>query len=755
MELYCLKLPYLKKNINGLTKSSVAKKSLDLIDAIFHTTDIGLAVIDENGYFLKTNDGYNALFGYENGFLNGKHYSITIPKEDLDDSQQILNNCFNGLCKNEDRLAVNKNGEYFYIYRTTRLCSNSDTKKLLVVTARNISETRKYHQLLQHAGKVSQLAGWEMEISSRKVTCTNEMFNIIELAETEFNKLPYEKMMCLFFEKETITKLDAVVANAVLYGTPFTIEIPLVSFLKNKKWLAITCTPERLRETTIRLIGTVQDITNRKQNELELERLSLVASKTNSAVFITDKEGKTIWLNDSVQKLTGFDPVDILGKKPGELLQGHGTDKATVKRIGQRLKKQLPFSETILNYRKDGSTFWINMDIAPVFKNNELENFIGIGTDITEIIKASEVQKIKDALEQQQKLFKAIANNFPNGIIGLLDNNLRYIFAGGTEVKKLGLTESDFIGNKIFDHLAEKSNKLAAPFLKRALAGENVVFEGEMKGETYSINAVPARIGDNVEKFVLVVLHNITINKKAETDLKETLRKEKELGELKTRFVSMASHEFRTPLSTVLSSAYLIEKYAAKEEQPQREKHLKRIISSVEMLTEILEDFLSLGKIEEGKIQVRPTTFNISKLLNKVLAEINNNLKPFQHIMYAHSGKEDVTLDPSLLKHILMNLVSNASKFSAEGRRIEVKSHQSEHQLTLSVKDQGIGITTEDQAHLMERFFRGANASNIQGTGLGLHIVSKYAELMHGKVKCYSELEKGTTFTINFDLKIN
>ncbi|MBL0358234.1 MAG: HAMP domain-containing histidine kinase [Chitinophagaceae bacterium] len=238
-----------------------------------------------------------------------------------------------------------------------------------------------------------------------------------------------------------------------------------------------------------------------------------------------------------------------------------------------------------------------------------------------------------------------------------------------------------------------------------------------------------------------------------EQELKDTIQKEKELSELKSRFVTMASHEFRTPLSTVLSSAYLIEKYAAAEDQAKRSTHLHRIVSSVNMLTDILNDFLSVGKIEEGKIQVRLSYFNIRETMKTVIDGFESTLKAGQRIQYDHEGEADVLLDETLLKHILINLTSNASKFSPEASLIEISSSNFDQQVRLMVKDHGIGIAKADQEHLMERFFRGANAINIQGTGLGLHIVARYAELMNGVVEFESELEKGTTFIVTFNNK--
>ena len=264
-----------------------------------------------------------------------------------------------------------------------------------------------------------------------------------------------------------------------------------------------------------------------------------------------------------------------------------------------------------------------------------------------------------------------------------------------------------------------------------------------------TISAIRDSIGE-ITGFMWIAI-DISERKKAEENLHESLKKEKELGELKSRFVSMASHEFRTPLSTILSSAYLIEKYITTADQPKRDKHLQRIFSSVNMLTNILNDFLSLGKIEEGKILVRLSHVNIKELMISIARDMKNTLKNNQKIRCYHQGNPFVFLDISLLKHIVMNLVSNASKFSFEKSWIEINTINSDQQICISVKDFGMGIAADDQKHLMERFFRGANAGNIQGTGLGLHIVAKYTELMNGRIECKSELEKGTEFVIVFD----
>ena len=243
---------------------------------------------------------------------------------------------------------------------------------------------------------------------------------------------------------------------------------------------------------------------------------------------------------------------------------------------------------------------------------------------------------------------------------------------------------------------------------------------------------------------------DISDRKKAEINLLEALNKEKKLGEMKSRFVSMASHEFRTPLSTILSSAYLIEKYTECSEQQKREKHISRIISSVNNLTNILNEFLSVGKIEEGKLVLHVSNFNIKKLIETIVTDLNPLLKKGQKIDYTHEGSEMIELDNSLLKNIILNLLSNAIKFSYENSMIIIKSSYHNDEIAIKVVDNGIGITKDDQEHLMDRFFRGSNAVNVQGTGLGLHIVSKYVERMQGTISYESEINKGTSFTIVF-----
>lgn len=231
-------------------------------------------------------------------------------------------------------------------------------------------------------------------------------------------------------------------------------------------------------------------------------------------------------------------------------------------------------------------------------------------------------------------------------------------------------------------------------------------------------------------------------------ELAKALSAERQLGELKSRFVSMASHEFRTPLTTVLTSASLIEKYPGIDQQDKRQKHIQRIRASVDHLNDILEEFLSVGRLEEGKIETRPVRVDLARLVDDVIGDIQTMLKPDQRIQTELDGPDGVWLDSSLLRKVIVNLLSNAIKYSGAGSLIRLRGHWQQGELTLSIADQGVGISPADQEHLFERFFRAKNAGNVPGTGLGLHIVGRYVELMGGRVHLHSELNQGTTVSL-------
>lgn len=531
-------------------------------------------------------------------------------------------------------------------------------------------------------------------------------------------------------------------------------------------------------------------------------RFEALFNHASMGIVLVNSKGTIQSVNPFALKLFGYSIEEILGKQievlipsryhhhhtdhrnsymhnPKSRPMGVGMDLFAVKKDGT----EFPVEVSLGNYQNNGEmnaiAFISDISVrkkaeADIEKlNSDLEVTIEQRTrDLKETLRQLEVSR--DVLEDVLSYQKALLDNAgvmiiatdENGTIRLfnpeaalnmgyrdidvIDKNTLVLFHDKNEIdrKRKELLEEYGIDIKDdFAVLVEKS--------RRNIYEEEEYTYIRKDGTTFPASLTITSIKDSAGDITgfMSIASDISERKRVEEDLRKALEKEKELSELKSRFVSMASHEFRTPLSTVLSSAYLIEKYTGSEDQPKRSRHLQRIFSSVNMLTDILNDFLSVGKIEEGKIQIRITQFNIQELIMGITEEIKNNLKKDQKITYRHEGNTDVILDGSLVKHIIMNLVSNASKFSPEGGLIHIITLVEDERITLSVKDQGIGISEEDQKHLMERFFRATNAGNIQGTGLGLHIVSKYAELLNGTVACNSELDNGTEFIITFNTK--
>ncbi len=381
-------------------------------------------------------------------------------------------------------------------------------------------------------------------------------------------------------------------------------------------------------------------------------------------------------------------------------------------------------------------------------------------------------------LKNNNEVLKALFNNAAIGIL-TIDQTGVITLANDFAITQFGYTLDELTGNTIemlipqryrHEHKGHRDGFINKQAHSRPM-GVGVDLYGIKKdGTEFPVEVSISSYETENGKYAIAFISDITIRKESETALKElntkleqkvkertsslsaALEKEKELNELKSRFVSIASHEFRTPLSTILSSAYLIAQYNKTEDQGKRDKHIARVVSSVNMLNDILNDFLSVGRIEEGKIQIRIADINFKELIEAVINELQTILKPGQTVEYIHSGSDTALLEPSLLRHIIMNLLSNAIKFSPENTPIKIATKHDNSNIELTVQDSGLGISEEDQAHLFDRFFRGSNVTNIQGTGLGLHIVGKYAELMNGTVVCKSKLNEGTTFIINFNL---
>ena len=556
-------------------------------------------------------------------------------------------------------------------------------------------------------------------------------------------------------------------------------------------------------EKTNRAKSDKENILNEKQS------FGALMDYASIGVIIVNQEFKVVLMNSVTLNLFGYTKKELSGTNIETLIPSSSQGKYKLHLSNYFACPENPSSEfrmELLAIKKDGSEFPVEVSIGN-FKTDKEDFAILFVNDITlrkkgedEIRKLNsrleikvkertdeldiniarleeqirETEKAKAELEKVMQYQKAVLDSSGAMIIATDTDGIITLFNRAAE-NLLGYKAGEVIGkcNPTIFHDSEETRKSAIKYSKEMGKQISPGFEvyvaksrknGVNKNEwTYikkdgtrfpvSLSVTAFRNNKNEITGFLGVSVDISETKKTEEELKKALAREIELNEMKSRFVSIASHEFRTPLSTVLSSTYLLQKYTLTEEQPKREKHIGRIVSSVTLLTDMLDDLLNVGKIEEGKVSPKFSLFNIKEHIENNIEEIKPILKKGQRIIYNHFGNDQVGLDPSMLTHIVMNLLSNAIKFSPENISILIESKLSDSLLEIVVKDQGMGISKEDQAHLFERFYRSKYAADIQGTGLGLYIVQKYTELMNGKVECKSEPGKGTEFLIKIQMR--
>jgi PAS domain S-box-containing protein len=501
---------------------------------------------------------------------------------------------------------------------------------------------------------------------------------------------------------------------------------------------------------------------------------------------IADCGGNILVANEAACELFGYEKDGLIGLQFSDLSPrfSDGFNAKSFERFTSVYRERLKGAGIeVEGIRKDGNAFHFRLAIS-AFTWEGATYFTALMFDITERIseadqmmrytqnleakvkqshsevvktneqlnrQIAEKEKVGQQLRQSQQLHDAIVQNFPNGCINVLNTDFTYIFTQGQKSHIKNVRGEDLIGTDYLATFPEANRAMMKEELMRVKEGKEANVAMAFGKEHYRIRATPLFEDNKDIQHILVVENNITEQKQAERELAKALQTEKEVNELKSRFVSMASHEFRTPLSTISSSALLIGKYRDANQLDQIQKHLNRIQSNVTNLTHILNDFLNVEKLESGLIRFHPEPINLEELVNEVIEETSPLLKTGQRVAIKVLMEEPtVTTDPYLVRNILTNLISNAVKYSDKKQLIEIIISRENELVCLAVKDYGIGISEQEKEHMFSRFFRAKNATNIKGTGLGLTIVKRYADLMGAEVTFESKLNEGTTFFVKF-----
>ena len=411
------------------------------------------------------------------------------------------------------------------------------------------------------------------------------------------------------------------------------------------------------------------------------------------------------------------------------------------KEIGQKSIFSLLFkgiSEGVLVVNEDQIIVQVNDSAEEMFgyENNEL-----IGQHLNLLIPSHVHEKHDTYFKQFIEKGESRKMGIGRDLFGIKKNGNKFPVEAGLSPFQYG--NYNFVLSLVTDITTRKENEKEINDLNQALEKKVSQRTNELKRTVNQLYDFNKELEQEIKK-----------RKQAETKIKNSLKKERELNDLKTKFLSLVSHEFKTPLSGILSSATLIGKYQKEDQQANREKHLNTIKNKVHYLTNILNDFLSIERLESGKVNYKFEEFSLVGLVNEVVYSANINLKNGQEINYP-KNLEDCILkqDKSVLELVLSNLLSNAIKYSNEDTTINFDIQQAGHMLFFEVKDQGIGIPQKDQKHIFERYFRAENALLNQGTGIGLNIAMVHLQNLGGDISFESKEGKGSIFKVKIPIQ--
>ncbi len=373
-------------------------------------------------------------------------------------------------------------------------------------------------------------------------------------------------------------------------------------------------------------------------------------------------------------------------------------------------------------------------------------------------------KRTEEALLSSIATNRALLNAIPDIMFRINSDGVIVNYKAPKE-SNLSLHEPEFLGKKVEEVVPASMAQSFLERIKQAKAtGELQVMEYQWPGQE-STSYWEVRLAVSEENEIVAIVRNITEQKQAENELRETLRKEKELSELKSRFISMASHEFRTPLTAILGSTELLKHYGHRWGEEKKLVHFDRIYSYVQHMTQLLDDVLLVGKAEAGKLEFKPSPMNAIQFCRSLVEELQLSAGREHTIIFTPQGLTaeyeneagsipctSANLDEKLLRHILSNLLSNAIKYSPVSTTIQFFLTCLNSHIEIQIQDQGIGIPDEDKPRLFEAFHRATNVGRFPGTGLGLAIVKNAVDLHGGLITVNSQVEVGTTFTVRLPL---
>lgn len=556
----------------------------------------------------------------------------------------------------------------------------------------------------------------------------------------------------------TAGKLFPLVPQALALPSPMQMEIANSELkLLNEQLTEIQKELEiRVEERTAELTNTVSrlslEIEERQKAEAALQESSAkfrrIFESDMIGIFFWHIDGRLLDANNAFLQLVGYSKEELTSNQLSwvDLTPAEYRDK------DRKALDEIASNGVCLSFEKE----YIRCDgsrVPVLVGGSRLEGFSDRGVsfviDITQ--RKEDERKLRQWADIFQHTGQGLIVNSPNSEV-LEIINPAFAFMYGYEVEEL--TESP-----ISTIIAPESLPNLPKHVKMARERDRYVFEDKhvrKDGTVFPVLVDCTHVKNDKGKLLYSILNvtDITARKQAETEILTALTRERELSELKSRFTSMTSHEFRTPLTTILSSTELLEHYLPKLPEEEKQELFQQIETATQRMTTMLDDILTINQSEAGKIELKPIPINLEKFCAYLVKEMQAIAGNKYQITLTNTGEcTRAVMDEKILGHILANVLSNAIKYSPDGGSVEFNLSCENQQAVFQVKDYGIGIPLEAQNKLFESFHRANNVGNIQGSGLGLSIVKRMVDLHGGSIDFSSEVGRGTKFTVSLPLK--
>ncbi|GJQ61473.1 MAG: hypothetical protein SCALA702_05260 [Melioribacteraceae bacterium] len=738
------------------------KESEENYRLLTETSYDGIAKVNRKGIFTFTNKSNADISGYRVDEILGKNILDLIPEEEREANLRILNIVFAGSSFNGEGSILTKTGDIvpvsFSMAPITKGHSGIDDAVIIV---RDITKRKKYEiELKENEARLRKLFEqipaivWTTDSRGILTSVAGSALNKNEIDTHSILQNEFSQAIENYVGEDQYSKYAETLASGKTYSREESIQ---------GRVFDIVADPLKDEQgTIIGAIGIALDVTERRKAEEKLNQLSAAVEQSATSIVITDLDGKIEYVNNKFVEVTGYSKQEVLSKNPNVLKSGEMSSE-NYARLWAKISNGEEWNGEFHNKRKNGEMFWERAVISPIKnKTGEITHYLAVKEDITQFKKVQEElanyrNHLEDLVAERTSLLRLTEERFRKLAEYSKDIILRFTLTGDIIYYNPAL--SGFIAESetiVINHIRDLtlSEKLQKEFdtaisdvadIKTQLVKE-MNFPADYWFEWTFIPELDDE--KNVEN-VIAFAHDITERMKVEEKMRKALSAEKELNKLKSNFISMASHEFRTPLTAILASADLLEMFGRSWDENKFAEHTAKIQNAVEEMTVLLDEVLTLSRYESGKTMFNPSEADIIKFTEDVIETARLSDLCDHNI----STKFDLEtkyhkFDSRLLTQIMTNLLTNAFKYSERNTNVFIELSESDENLIFKVKDEGLGIPFEEQKHIFDPFFRGTDVQEIVGTGLGLSIVSESVKQHNGFIKFHSELGAGSEFIV-------